>query len=220
MVIPPPEPKIVTFDFQERLRFEYRENNFDFNDGVNSLTDDSWLLQRARVGIKVSPTDYLSFYVQGQSSLELDSDRPNEPGVMGAEGDDAIDLRQAYIKIGPKDLNITIGRQILSYGDERLIGAFDWNNLSRTFDAVKFHYGTKDWSIEPLPPPWWWPTVTPSTTATSLTATKPGATRSSAASTSVLQPSARWAPPPTSTPCICMRNTSRAIPTSSRWAPA
>ncbi|WP_038171301.1 alginate export family protein [Verrucomicrobium sp. BvORR106] len=148
VVIPPPEPKIVTFDFQERLRFEYRENNFDFNDGVNSLTDDSWLLQRARLGIKVSPTDYLSFYVQGQSSLELDSDRPNEPGVMGAEGDDAIDLRQAYIKIGPKDLNVTIGRQILSYGDERLIGSFDWNNLGRTFDAVKFHYGTKDWNIE------------------------------------------------------------------------
>ncbi|HSJ01137.1 MAG TPA: alginate export family protein, partial [Verrucomicrobium sp.] len=139
---------IVTFDFQERLRFEYRENNFDFNDGVDSLTDDSWLLQRARVGIKVSPTDYLSFYVQGQSSLELDSDRPNEPGVMGAEGDDAIDLRQAYVKIGPKDFNVTIGRQILSYGDERMIGSFDWNNLGRTFDAVKLHYGTKDWNVE------------------------------------------------------------------------
>src|SRR5690349_7356813 len=84
-VIPPqPEKKIVTFDFQERLRFEYRENNFDFNDGVNSLTDDSWLLQRARLGVKVQPTDFLTFYVQGQSSLELDSDRPNDPGVMGA----------------------------------------------------------------------------------------------------------------------------------------
>lgn len=149
VVVPPaPEPKVVTFDFQERLRFEYRENNFDFNDGVDSLTDDSWLLQRARVGIKVAPTDYLTFYVQGQSSLELDSDRPNEPGVLGAEGDDAIDLRQAYIKIGPKDLNVTIGRQVLSYGDERLIGGFDWNNIGRTFDAVKFHYGTKDWSLE------------------------------------------------------------------------
>jgi hypothetical protein len=147
-VIAPPAPKIVTFDFQERLRFEYRENNFDFNDGVNSLTDDSWLLQRARVGIKVAPTDTLSFYIQGQSSLELDSDRPNEPGVLGAEGDDAIDLRQAYVKIGGKDLNLTIGRQILSYGDERLVGSFDWNNIGRTFDAVKLHYGTSTWSLE------------------------------------------------------------------------
>lgn len=148
VVQPLPERELVTFDFQERLRFEYRENNFDFNDRVNSLTDDSWLLQRARVGIKLQPTEFLTFYVQGQSAFEIDSDRPNEPGVLGAEGDDPIDLRQAYVKVGGKDLNVTIGRQILSYGDERLVGAFDWNNFGRTFDAVKFHYGTKDWSLE------------------------------------------------------------------------
>ncbi|RBP47641.1 alginate export protein [Roseimicrobium gellanilyticum] len=149
-VIPPqPEKKVVTFDFQERLRFEFRENNFDFNDGIDSVTDDSWLLQRARVGVKVQPTDFLTFYVQGQSSLELDSDRPNVPGALGAEGDDAIDLRQAYIAIGPKEFNVTIGRQILSYGDERLIGGFDWNNFGRTFDAVKVHYApTKDWFLD------------------------------------------------------------------------
>jgi hypothetical protein len=149
VIPPPPEKKIVTFDFQERLRFEYRENNFDFNDGVDSLTDDSWLLQRARVGIKVQPTDFLTFYIQGQSSFEIDSDRPNEPGVLGAEGDDPIDLRQAYIAVGPKEFNVTIGRQILSYGDERLIGAFDWNNIGRTFDAVKVRYApTKDWFLD------------------------------------------------------------------------
>ena len=30
----------VTFDFQERLRGEIRENNVDFNEEVDSLTDD------------------------------------------------------------------------------------------------------------------------------------------------------------------------------------
>ncbi|MEY4484028.1 MAG: hypothetical protein RL693_1480, partial [Verrucomicrobiota bacterium] len=131
----------LIFDFQERLRFESRENNFDFNDGIDSLTDDSWFEQRARLGMKITPNDWFSFYVQGQSSLELDADRPSIPGVLGAEGDDAIDLRQAYIKLGKKDFNVTIGRQLLSYGDERLVGGFDWNNIARTFDAVKVHYG-------------------------------------------------------------------------------
>jgi len=130
----------LVFDFQERLRFEYRENNFDFNDGADSLTDDSWLLQRARLGAKITASDLLSFYVQGQSSFEIDSDRPNIPGALGAEGDDPIDLRQAYIKIGSKELNVTVGRQVLAYGDERLVGSFDWNNIGRTFDAVKLHY--------------------------------------------------------------------------------
>ncbi|WP_166442842.1 alginate export family protein [Phragmitibacter flavus] len=154
-VLPPPDDNPlsllegrVVFDFQERLRFEYRENNFDFNDSVNSLTDDSWLLQRARLGVKIKPTDFLTFYVQGQSSFEIDSDRPNVPGALGAEGDDPIDLRQAYVQIGDKNFNVTIGRQLLSFGDERLVGGFDWNNIGRTFDAVKLHYGAELWSLD------------------------------------------------------------------------
>lgn len=149
VVQPQPERELVTFDFQERLRFEVRENNFDFNDSLNTVNDDSWLLQRARVGIKLQPTDFLTFYVQGQSAFEIGSERPNEPGVLGAEGDDPIDLRQAYVVIGPKEFSVTIGRQILLYGDERLIGPLDWSNLSRTFDAVKAHYApTKDWFLD------------------------------------------------------------------------
>ena len=32
------------------------------------------------------------------------------------------------------------GRQELSYGDERLIGSFIWDNIGRTFDAARLHY--------------------------------------------------------------------------------
>ncbi|MFN7139097.1 MAG: alginate export family protein, partial [Limisphaerales bacterium] len=34
-------------------------------------------------------------------------------------------------------LTAKVGRQELSYGDERLVGAFDWNNIGRVFDAGK-----------------------------------------------------------------------------------
>jgi hypothetical protein len=43
---------------------------------------------------------------------------------------------------------LKVGRQILSYGDERLIGAFDWNNFGRTFDAVKLTYKGKGFSVD------------------------------------------------------------------------
>jgi hypothetical protein len=33
-----------------------------------------------------------------------------------------------------------VGRQELSYGDERLIGAFGWNNIGRVFDAAKLRW--------------------------------------------------------------------------------
>ena len=134
---------LITIDIQERLRFESRENNFDFNNPVNSLTDDSWLLQRARIGIKIKPTSWLTFYAQGQDSREIMSDRADFPGLLGAEGDDPFDLRQAYIEIADYaqcPWGFKLGRQILSFGDERIVGAFDWNNIGRTFDAAKLTY--------------------------------------------------------------------------------
>src|SRR5437870_823962 len=126
----------LCFDIQERLRFEARQNTFDFNDAVDSLTDDSWLLNRFRIGVAIKPVNWLKIYAQAQDSREWFSDRPKIPGAMGAEGDDQFDLRQAYLQLGPKSVNATIGRQTLAYGDERLIGISEWNNFSRTFDAA------------------------------------------------------------------------------------
>lgn len=141
----------LCFDVEERVRFEVRENNFDFDDSTSALTDDNWLLQRFRIGLKITFNDWLRVYAQGQDSREWNSDRADFPGVLGAEGDDAFDLRQAWIEIGnTKQFPLTakIGRQILSYGDERLIGAFDWNNIGRTFDAVKLRWEEKAWSLD------------------------------------------------------------------------
>ncbi len=141
----------LCFDVQERMRFEARNNNFDFNDSINAPTDDSWLLNRFRLGVTYKPVSWLKFYAQGQDSREFDSDRPNIPGALGAEGDDAFDLRQAYVEFSDFSqfpLGVKVGRQILSYGDERLIGAFDWNNFGRTFDAVKVRYQTPLWSVD------------------------------------------------------------------------
>jgi hypothetical protein len=142
---------MLVFDFEERFRWEIRNNNFDFNDSINALTDDNWFLQRMRFGMTVKPAPWLKLYVQGQDSREINSDRPDFPGVLGAEGDDAFDLRQAWIEFGnAKDFPLTlkVGRQVLSYGDERLIGSFDWNNIGRTFDAVKLRWEEKDWWLD------------------------------------------------------------------------
>lgn len=133
----------LVFDVQERVRGELRDNNFDFNDGISVATDDLWLLNRLRVGAMVKPQPWIKFYVQAQDTRELESLRKNVPFVAGSEGDDPFDLRQGYVEIGDPakfPLIAKVGRQELIYGDERLIGAFDWNNFSRTFDTVKLRY--------------------------------------------------------------------------------
>ena len=141
----------LVFDLQERVRVEARENNFDFDNDNHALTDDSWLLQRFRIGLKAQPVSWLTLYAQGQDSREWQSARPDYPGVLGAEGDDSFDLHQGYVEIGNLKqfpLTLKVGRQVLAYGDERLIGASDWNNLARTFDAVKFHFEQPLWWVD------------------------------------------------------------------------
>ncbi|MDZ4287044.1 MAG: alginate export family protein [Prosthecobacter sp.] len=148
-VILPPAPDPLQFTFQARLRGEIRNNVFDFNSATNAPTDDAWLLQRIRVGLEWQPLPWLHVTVQGQDAREFFSDRLNVPGLMGAEGDDAFDLRLASVEIGdPKHHSLKLGRQVLSYGDERLVGPLEWLNFSRTFDAVKLHYQEKDWWLD------------------------------------------------------------------------
>jgi hypothetical protein len=135
----------IVFDIDERVRFEVRDNNRDFDAGPNhhEITDDAWLLNRFRLGMAFVPTPWVKLYGQTQDSREAFSDRPNIPGVNGAEGDDQWDLRQAYIAIGnPKKFPLvgTVGRQAITYGDGRLVADSKWGNFGRTFDAARLRF--------------------------------------------------------------------------------
>ena len=141
----------AVFDLQERLRWENRSNNFDFNSAARAVTDGNWFEQRLRIGLALKPVDWLKIYAQGQDAREFNAHRGLTPGVNAAEGDDAFDLRQGYLEIGNLKefpLTLKIGRQVLAYGDERLVGSFDWNNIGRTFDAVKLHFEQPKWWLD------------------------------------------------------------------------
>jgi Alginate export len=136
-----------TFELIERLRFESRQNNFDFDSAGRSPTDDSWFVQRFRAGLNWKFVPTASLQLQVQDVREIGSERPNVPFILGAEGNDALDLRLASITWGdPKTspVVVTLGRQTLLLGEERLVGASEWNNFARTFDAAKV-----SWAIDP-----------------------------------------------------------------------
>lgn len=148
-VIEVPEADPLKFNFHARVRGEWRENVFDFNNRVDSPTDDTWLLHRVRIGLEWQALPWLKLTLQGQDVRESFSDRADVPNQMGAEGDDAFDLRLASLEFGdPQSLSLKAGRQILAYGDERLVGPLEWLNFSRTFDAVKLHYQQKSWWLD------------------------------------------------------------------------
>ncbi len=139
----------LKWNFQARTRGEMRDNTFDFDSSRSSVTDDTFLLTRIRLGADWQPAEWVRFAAQGQDVRELFSKRPNIPLQNGAEGDDTFDLRLANVEFGRvNQTTLKIGRQVLAYGDERLVGPLEWVNFIRTFDAVTFHHQAKSWWLD------------------------------------------------------------------------
>ena len=141
----------LVLDIEERMRLEVRQNNRDFNNSSHEITDDSWVLNRFRLGLTIAPNSWVKVYGQTQDSREAFSQRPNVPGLNGADGDDHFDLRQAYIAIGDLKkfpLQVTVGRQAITYGDARLVADSKWGNFGRTFDAARVRFEEPHFWVE------------------------------------------------------------------------
>lgn len=127
---------------QSRYRLEYRD---DFNLNDRAYEDDAINLLRNRLNLDVA---YLSdsgstpfhFFAEGQEAHSFAQSDVNQTALFVNE----LDLRQLFAELKSpwKELPLTakVGRQVLSYGDERLVGGFDWSNVARVFDAVKLVY--------------------------------------------------------------------------------
>lgn len=129
---------------QFRVRYEAKEhfgivgvpNSVDFRT-TGTTTDNDYWLTREKVHLGYSPCDWFTAFAEGRnSSASSDLRNPNPEA-------DVIDLHQAFVTLGNVNefpLTAKVGRQELIYGDERLIGASDWNNVMRVFDVAKLHY--------------------------------------------------------------------------------
>src|SRR5205085_7215827 len=48
-------------------------------------------------------------------------------------------------------LTLKVGRQVINYGDRRVLGESYWSNFGgRTFDAVRFHFEEPQFWLEPF----------------------------------------------------------------------
>ena len=123
---------------QFRARYEHAEylGTVAFS-ATGGHSSDNRMLLRTFVHVGYDPTSWLNFYAEGRDSRGF-WDEPNPNPDL-----DTADLHQAFVQIGNPEifpLIAKIGRQELSYGDERLIGISDWTNVRRTFDAAKLRY--------------------------------------------------------------------------------
>ena len=101
--------------------------------------NDIYDLTQLRIGIYIQPTSWFKIVTVTQDSrVFFNQHVPNKPSYQNV-----WDLREAYAKIGDGDsswITATVGREVLSFGDERVIGPSDWLNMGRSFDTARMDF--------------------------------------------------------------------------------
>lgn len=120
-----------------RGRYEDRRN-FRFGTGAGNI--DSYYLFRNRIGLQYSRDPNWTLFAEAQVSTVRGDSFVNSEAVPNAFEDD-LDINQLYLEVRGSGNTVKAGRQRLTYGDHRLIGAGEWSNNARGFDAVKVVIG-------------------------------------------------------------------------------
>lgn len=124
-------PSWLTLGVAQRVRYEWQTDI-----GLNPADDDGFLVQRLHLSADVRPSSKLRFFVQGQDSRAAGLTQ----GAPRPAMKDRMDLRQGYVQIGDAKewgWDLTVGRQELVIGYERLIGVNQWANIPRTWDMAR-----------------------------------------------------------------------------------
>jgi len=129
-------PSWLTFSGEFRLRFEHAGSS-----GFNN-PEEGFLLGRTRLNLAVQPLHWLKFFGQAQDARAYFQNVPHP----GGNYQDTWDIRQAYVQLGDAQsgaIALTLGRQAIDLGDERLVGSSNWTNTARSFDAASLllHHG-------------------------------------------------------------------------------
>ncbi len=121
-------PSWLSLGAQVRWRGE-GQSGVGFQEGAES----NYLLERYRFDVRVQPLEWMTFFGQFQDSRTGLLTRPD------ASVRDRADVRQAYVMLGRENgwWDVKAGRQRLIFGSERVVGAAEWGNTARAFDAVR-----------------------------------------------------------------------------------
>ena len=140
-------------------RAEYR-NNANFGSSGASSTH-SFIVQNTSINFGYDLTPDLGFYINlqdsrvwgGQSTATTNVGGTGAPvGVIGFNTvggihGNSFGIREGYISIKNlfhKKLNAKIGRQKLVFGNQRILGHFDWSNVGWSFDGVRLDYQSSE----------------------------------------------------------------------------
>lgn len=141
----PPTSKLfdinkLTISGDMRVRPEFR-NNGTF--GVGAKNNTFMVQQWSRLGFNYSISPDVTFFFQAQHSKNWGVAGENGPGVDANATSGNLFARQAFMLVRNflvPNLTIKAGRQLVVWGNHRMFGHFDWNNIGWTHDGVTANY--------------------------------------------------------------------------------
>ena len=138
----PPKSKLfdinkLTISGDLRVRPEFR-NNGTF--GIAGKNNTFMVQQWTRLGFNYSISPDVTFFFQGQHSKNWGVNGFGGSGTPDANGTNGtVFARQAFMLVRNflvPNLTIKAGRQLVVWGNHRMFGHFDWNNVGWSHDGL------------------------------------------------------------------------------------
>jgi hypothetical protein len=102
-------------------------------------TTDAFTLLRSRIGVDATLSRQARLLLQVQDARTFGEEASTMDGSA-----DRLDMHQAWLQYrleGRLGVAFRAGRQQLSFGNERLVGAADWTQTARSFDGLRVSAG-------------------------------------------------------------------------------
>lgn len=131
----PPATMPIQFSGEFRLRPEYRRDP-DFSNATSDAA--SFVGSRIRLGANAQPRPDVAVKITFQDTRVWGQEA--SPVGLTATAPSNFDIHEGYVEFQNllnTPIAVRAGRQELNYGDQRLVGALNWSNNARAFDAFK-----------------------------------------------------------------------------------
>jgi Alginate export len=129
-----------------KLGYELR-GRAESNGGFDAAHGDPAYLNRLRLNVTVQPSSWFRLYLQAQDARAFSSGADHVPDDL----QNTLEPRQAYADFGRAEAGwqLRVGRQELSLGDERLLGADNyWDSFGQAFDALRVGYASTQYRVD------------------------------------------------------------------------
>jgi hypothetical protein len=138
-----PGSQALRFSGQIRFRGEIRDHLY--SDDPNGAKSFNLVRQRARLRFDMDVIQDVAVTVELQD-VRLWGESGSTTGQL-----DNVDVRRAFAEfrnLGGKPIDLQVGRQVLFYGNHRLVGHLEWVDQGRTYDGVRLKTHPEGWFLD------------------------------------------------------------------------